>query len=169
MDLLQSLQQFLIAFGDVLLALVTAAAPWIPLFAWIAFWALAVDWRKLHKVLWAGGLVGVVLIGLTWMLVWGVVSPPAAGFHSIFGLHLSNFTGKLVYVTTLIVIMYLCGSVQLAGLCDPFGRSLATAWNTDLEPADDHHDHGHGHDEGGHDHGHGEHLQVHAEAGHGHH
>lgn len=161
MELLDSLGQFIVAVWGLALALIRTIGPWTPLIAWIAFWTLAVDWKKLQHVLWGGGVIGVVLIGLVWMLVWGVVAPPVDGYHYIFGLQLSNFVGKLVYVTTLIVIMYLGGSVQLSGLCDPIGNVLATAWNTDLEPADDHHDHGHG----GHDHGHG----AHADHGHGHH
>ena len=38
-------------------------------------------------------------------------------FHPMLGMRLSNFVGKTVYVTTLICIMLLCGSVQLAGCC----------------------------------------------------
>lgn len=150
MEFLESLWQFLSAGSALILAIVKAVGPWTPLIAWIAFWSLAVDWKKLQHVLLGGGAIGVVLIGLMAMLVWGVVDPPIDGHHYIFGLQLSNFVGKLVYVTMLLVIMYLAGSVQLAGLCDPWGHYLATAWNTDLEPADDHADHGHG------DHGHGE-------------
>lgn len=37
--------------------------------------------------------------------------------HDLLGLKLSNYVGKTVYVTTLFVIMFLCGSVQLAGCC----------------------------------------------------
>lgn len=165
MELLDSLGQFIVAVWGLALALIRTIGPWTPLIAWVAFWTLAVDWKKLQHVLWGGGVIGVVLIGLVWMLVWGVVAPPVDGHHYIFGLQLSNFVGKLVYVTTLIVIMYLGGSVQLSGLCDPIGNVLATAWNTDLEPANDHH-HDHGH--GGHDHGHGGH-DNHADHGHAHH
>jgi hypothetical protein len=33
------------------------------------------------------------------------------------GLSLSNYVGKTVYVTALVCIMFLCGSVQLSGCC----------------------------------------------------
>ncbi len=169
MELLTSLGQFIVALWALVMALIRTIGPWTPLIAWVAFWTLAVDWKKLQKVLWSGGVIGVVLIGLVWMLVWGVVDPPVDGHHYIFGLQLSNFVGKLVYVTTLIVIMYLGGSVQLSGLVDPIGNVLATSWNTDLEPAEEHAehhgDHGHGdHGHGGHgaaDHGHGGHDHGH--------
>ncbi|AMV21919.1 hypothetical protein [Planctomyces sp. SH-PL14] len=167
MEFLQSLWQFIVAGAALILSLLKTIGPWTPLLAWIAFWSLAVDWKKLQKVLLGGGAIGVVLIGLLWMLVWGVVDPPVDGYHYIFGLRLSNFVGKLVYVTMLLVIMYLSGSVQLAGLVDPLGDVLATAWNTDLTPADEHAhgDHGHG-DHGHHDHADHGHSASHHDGGH---
>ena len=39
------------------------------------------------------------------------------GYHRLLGLRVSNFVGKTVYVTALICIMFLCGSVQLGGCC----------------------------------------------------
>jgi hypothetical protein len=38
-------------------------------------------------------------------------------YHYLLGLRVSNFVGKTVYVTGLICIMFLCGSVQLGGCC----------------------------------------------------
>ena len=51
------------------------------------------------------------------ILVWGVVAPPELGAHNLQGLTVSNFVGKTVYVTAIVVITMLCGSVQLSGLC----------------------------------------------------
>jgi hypothetical protein len=146
MDILHALLDLLVAVGQLLLTVVVAIVPWTPLIAWVAFWTLAVDWVRLRTFLLKGGWTGVVLLGLATVLVWGVVAPPESGVHSLLGLEVSNFVGKTVYVTTLFVIMFLCGSTQLSGCCD--------RW-LNLEPPatpDEHHgDHGHGHDDG---HGH---------------
>lgn len=90
--------------------------PVVPLLLWVGFWTFAVDWTKLRTFFLKGGCVGLVLIGLIAILVWGVVAPPADGFHYMFGRQLSNFVGKTVYVTGLICLMLLSGSVQLAGV-----------------------------------------------------
>jgi len=110
-----NLVNLLLALWGVLVALVELIAPWTPLIAWIAFWLFAVNWVKLREVMIRGGWIGVVLIGLVMVLVWGTVAPPEGGVHYILGLSLSNYVGKTVYVTVLLCIMFLCGSVQLAG------------------------------------------------------
>lgn len=109
--------------------------PWTPLIAWVAFWSLAVNWVKYRAVLLKGGWTGLAFIGLMMILIWGLISPPADGVHYVFGLSLSNFVGKTVYVTALFSIMFLCGSVQLSGACG----SLICFKHEDEEPAD----HGH--------------------------
>lgn len=134
MELLESLLNVLEALVQLLAALAQTVAPWWPLIAWIAFWTFAVDWGRLRPCLLRGGWVGVLLIGLLMVLVWGVVSPPPDGAHQLLGLRVSNFVGKTVYVTGLIVIMLLCGSVQLSGAVD---RYLQLA--NDTQDADDEH------------------------------
>lgn len=115
MELLYSLWNVVVAVANLLVALVLFLAPWTPLIAWIAFWLLAVNWRKFYPVLMRGGLVGVALIALMAVLVWSVVAPPAGGVHHLYGLELSNTVGKTVYVTFLTVIAFMCGSVQVSG------------------------------------------------------
>ncbi len=119
MPLLEALQQLLTAFYDLGAALVSTVVPWAPLIAWVAFWALAVNWVNLRRVLLSGGWVAVGLIMLMTILGWGSIAPPESGVHVVLGLTLSNFVGKTVYVTALAVIALLCGSVQLSGLCGP--------------------------------------------------
>jgi hypothetical protein len=148
--LLQSFVQLLLAGWQVLMALLAVLVPWTPLAAWVAFWLFAVDWVKLRLVLVRGGWIGLVLIGMVAALVWGVVAPPASGTHLLLGLTVSNFVGKVMYVTALLVIMQLCGSVQLAGLCG--------AWASFPEETPVDH---HGHDDHPADHG-DTHLAVHA-------
>jgi hypothetical protein len=117
-QLIESLQQFLSAAWNLLLSIFGLFGPnlglWLFLAAWIAYFLFAVNWVHLRRVLLDGGWVGLLLIGLVIILVWGTVAPPD-GYHSLFGLRLSNYVGKTVYVTALACIMLLCGSIQLAG------------------------------------------------------
>lgn len=147
--LLQSVVDLLLAAWQVLIALLAVMAPWTPLVAWVAFWLLAVDWVKLRRVLVSGGWIGLVLIGLVAALAWGVAAPPADGVHRLLGLTVGNFVGKVVYVTALMVLMLICGSVQLAGGCGSW-----TVFPKD-SPEDDH-----GHDVHA-DHG-ASHVAVHS-------
>ena len=101
--------------------------------AWVVFWLFGVNWSQLKPLLlqrW-GGWVGVVLIGLVTILIWGTVAPPEKGAHLIFGLELSNYVGKTVYVTAMVCIMFLCGSVQLSGCCN---RCCKFEESTQAEP-----------------------------------
>src|SRR5262245_15961448 len=95
-------------------ALLAVLVPWTPLAAWIAFWLLAVNWIRLRQVLARGGWIGLVLIGAVAVLVWGYVSPGSGAFD-FFGLRVSNFVEKTIYVSGLVCLMFLCGALQLAG------------------------------------------------------
>ena len=125
--------------------------PWTPLIAWVVYWLFAPNWVKLRQVLIHGGWVGLVLIGLVMVLVWGVVSPPPGGTVDMFGLKVSNFVEKAVYVSGLMCMMLLAGSLQLSGFganCCHFADPLER-----IALADSHGDHGHGgHDHDSHDH-----------------
>ena len=134
-NLLNSLLQLIIAVWNVVESLFHLVLPWTPLVAWVAFWLLAVNWVKYRAVLVKGGWTGLFFIGLMMILIWGLIAPPVDGVHHVFGLSLSNFVGKTVYVTALFSIMFLCGSVQLSGACG----SLVCFKHEDEEPVD----HGH--------------------------
>jgi len=143
LDVLTNAVALLGAVWHLVISILQLVLPWTPLIAWLAFWLYAVNWVKLREVLAQGGWIGVLAIGFMMVLIWGVIAPPPTGAHYLFGLTLSNFVGKTVYVTTLLTIMFLCGSVQLSGACGN--------WATFPEPvADDDHGHGHGHDSHGH-------------------
>jgi hypothetical protein len=163
MDLLHSLLNVLESLVGLFAALGRTATPWLPLFAWIAFWTFAVDWVKLTPILARGGIIGVLLIALMTVLVWAAIAPPPDGVHHLFGLAVSNVTGKLVYVVALIFIASMCSSVQLSGTVAPLLNfnppALVAAEEADAHDGHGHDDHGHG------DHGHGDHgdhLAVHA-------
>jgi len=119
-NLLDSLIQLFQVLFDLVISLGGVILPWLPLIAWVAFWLLAVDWSKLRGQMVRGGFLAVILIGLMMILVWGTVAPPADGSHHMLGLKLSNYVGKTVYVTMLLSVMFLCGSVQLSGSVDRF-------------------------------------------------
>lgn len=117
MDLLLSIWNVVVAIAQLLVDLVQFIAPWTPLLAWIAFWLLAVNWRVLYPILIKGGMIGVLLTALMSILIWSVISIPDGGVHRLYGLEVSNIVGKTIYVTSLVVIAFLCGSVQLSGCC----------------------------------------------------
>ena len=119
-QLLNALVQLLAAVCVLIVGVLklVLTVPVLPLALWIIFWLFAVDWVRLRELLLKkGGCVGVLLIALMTILIWGVVAPPAEGYHTMLGLHLSNFVGKTVFVTSLFCIMTLCGIVQLRGCC----------------------------------------------------
>ncbi len=139
-NILTNLFELVRILWDLLSGVWLLVVPMLPLVAWIGFWLFAVNWVKLRGVILAGGWVGVVLIGLVMILVWGVVAPPQGGVHSLFGLTVSNFVGKGVYVTLLFFIMFLCGAVQLSGALGDWCRFDEET----PEPAHEHADaHGH--------------------------
>ncbi len=142
MPLLQALQNLLTAVVELLVAVGGIIVPWIPLIAWAAFWALAVNWQKLAAVIRSGAFIGIALIALVAVLVWGCVSPPIDGHHYFnllgFKLSVSNFTGKLVYVMGLVVIMFAAGSAQLSGMFDGL-----VSYADEKDPVDDHDSHSH--------------------------
>ncbi len=114
-ELFQNLYELFWSLLAVVVALVKVILPWLPLLAWIAFWTLAVDWVKASAVLWRGGFIGVGLLALAAVGVWGVAAPPVAGHHEIFGLTVDNYVGKFIYVTMLTCIAFLCGAAQMNG------------------------------------------------------
>ena len=177
-DLLSSLVAVLWSLLNVVVNLCRVIIPWLPLLAWIGFWTFAVNWAKAFPILRRGGMIGVFLLMLVTVLVWGAVAPPIEGKHLMFGLSVSNYAGKFIYVTMLTCIALLCGSAQLSGA---FGKLCEFP----EESAENEHGHGeHGHDAHGHgnqshgnqshdghahaDHGHGTDHADHGHVAHGH-
>ena len=113
---LKALSQVIYSVWELVLALLAILLPWTPLAAWIVFWLFAVNWVKLRPTLARGGWVGLVLIGAIMVLVWGSISSGSGSFD-FFGLRISNFVEKTVYVSGLFVLMFLAGALQLSGCC----------------------------------------------------
>jgi len=139
-DLLESLVNVFRSLLDVIVALVNIIVPRLPLLAWIAFWSLAVNWVKAFDVIRRGGWIGVLLLMFVSVLVWGAVSPPVDGAHTLFNLTVSNYVGKFVYVAMLTCIAFICGSVQMSGT---FGSLID--FSDEDQPADDHGHSAHAH------------------------
>ena len=142
MELLQSLLNVFTSLLTFLVEVAQTLLPWTPLFAWIAFWLLAVNWLVLWPVLFQrGGLIGVALIFAMVVLIWSVVAPPPDGYHHILGLNVNNMTGKLAYTTALTLIAFLCGTAQLNGVC----KSCIQFDEPAMADAPAHHGDAHGH------------------------
>src|SRR5436853_6444540 len=103
--LLKAITDFGTSLWDLTVALLAVLVPWTPLAAWIVFWMFAVNWVKLRESLAKGGWVALVLVGAVMVLVWGSISP-GAGTIDVFGLRVSHFVEKTVYVSGLVVIMF---------------------------------------------------------------
>lgn len=116
LDLFNSLINVFWSLLDVVVAFARVILPWLPLLGWIAFWSLAVNWVKAYEIIFRrGAWIGILLLMFLAVLVWGSVSPPVEGHHVLFGLTVSNFVGKFMYVAMLTCIAFLCGSAQLSG------------------------------------------------------
>ena len=115
--LLNSLTQLFTAAADLFYSVGALLLPWLPLIAWLAFWIFAVNWVRLRAVLASGGWIGLLLLSAAAVLVWGSIAPPEGGSYALFGLTISNFVGKTVYVSGLVCLMLLAGAVQLSGCC----------------------------------------------------
>lgn len=148
-NLLESLINVFWSLLDVVVAVVQVVMPWLPLLAWVGFWTFAVNWTSAFGVLRRGGFIGLLLLMLISVLVWGAVAPPPEGRHVLFGLSVSNYAGKFIYVTMLTCIALLCGSAQLSG---SFGRLCRFPDESEADSSGGHGHHGgHGHpDEHGH-------------------
>lgn len=114
-ELYDSLKAVFWSLLDVVVALLNVIRPWLPLLGWIAFWSLAVNWSRTFDILRKGGFIGVLLMMFAAVLIWGAVYPPLEGNHVLFGLKVSNYAGKFIYVTMLTCIALLCGSAQMSG------------------------------------------------------
>lgn len=142
----ESFRLFFLSVANLATSLAEVLLPWTPLAAWLIFWLFAVNWTKYRESLAKGGWIGLVLIGAVMVLVWGNVAPVAAERADFFGLRVSHFVEKAVYVTGLFCLMFLAGSLQLSGFC--------SSWCRFEEPVPEESHGGHG---GHNDHGHAAH------------
>jgi hypothetical protein len=138
MEFLNSLLDLIVATYNVIISFVSLILPYGALLGWVAFWMLGVNWVKFRKVLAEGGVVGVLLLALVIILAWGLIAPPEGGMHDLGLVSVSNFVGKTVFVSSLFVIMFLCGAVQLSGAC-----GCCVNFSDEEEAAEEHNAHAH--------------------------
>jgi hypothetical protein len=93
-------------------ALMALIGPWLPLVGWVVYWGLCVDWRKFQPMLQSGGWIALVSIAFLAAAVWSLLVPTESGRHLLFGLSVGNLTGKLVYTSGLVCLIYGCGAAQ---------------------------------------------------------
>jgi hypothetical protein len=87
------------------------AAVVIAVVLWVVWWLFLVDWSVARKTLKQGGWVGLILLALLAVLVWGSLSP--AG-QEILPIPLPNYLEEFTIVFGLYVVMLGCGALQLA-------------------------------------------------------
>lgn len=83
----------------------------VALVLWIVWWLFLVDWAATRDSLKQGGWVGLILLGLLTVLVWGCLSPADREYLPI---PLPNFLEEFTVVFGLYVVMLGCGALQLA-------------------------------------------------------
>ena len=85
---------------------------------WCLFWLLAVDWTRLRHLIVRGGWAPLLLMAVVTVLTWEMIDPLPDGGRRLLGLTITaGYLDKFVYVTGLLVAMFLCGTMQLAGCC----------------------------------------------------
>ena len=141
-DLWQKLGSQLLDLGHTLGRLLyeaNAAFPlWPLLLVWVAWWLLAVNWRKTWPVLARGGWAPVVLLVLMAALAWSRLAPSEFGLTP--GAVVPNFWWQLIAVSGLTVSALFLGWLQ-----GQIGRTPPEI-SVDPPPAAAHgHDHGHAH------------------------
>jgi hypothetical protein len=139
-DLWQKLGSQLLDLGHTLgrmLYEANAAFPlWPLLLVWVAWWLLAVNWRKTWPVLARGGWAPVVLLVLMAALVWSRLAPATVPLYP--GGVMPNFWWQLVVVGLLAASALFCGWLQgVVGRVPP-----EISYEPPAAPAHGH-DHGH--------------------------
>jgi hypothetical protein len=105
-NLWQTLGQLVTVLGQLTWQLLELASQWLLLIIWVAWWLLAVDWRKAWPTLRAGAWAPVVLLMVIVALAWSRLEPPPAGFA------VRDFAWRLVYVAVLVAVALFCGWLQ---------------------------------------------------------
>ena len=115
-NLVEAVGQILLGLKQILTVLATEvfSAPVLPILLWSLFWLFAVDWTRLRQIILKGGWLGVVLVGVVMVIIWQQVVPEA---EVVLGLKVNGYIEKMVYVTALFTVMFVCGAIQLTGCC----------------------------------------------------
>ena len=134
-NLVHAVGQILLGLKQILTVVATGifSAPVLPVLVWALFWLFAVDWTRLRQIILKGGWLGVILVGVVMVIIWQQIVPEA---DVVLGLKVNGYIEKMVYVTALLTVMFVCGAVQLTGCCARCCPVPVTELDTD----------GHGHE-----------------------
>lgn len=75
MDILQSIWQILVNLGALAVGILSLGVHWFALVAWLAWWLLGVNWRKVWPVLSGGGWVPLLLLVVLAAAGWAALQP----------------------------------------------------------------------------------------------
>jgi hypothetical protein len=133
----QSLWHIVLGLWDLVVQLLVLAMQYSLLIAWVAWWLLAVDWKKTWSVLARGAWAPLVLIVLLSALVWSRIAPSdlSLGLGAV-----PNFWWQLGAVGLLLSVTFFCGWLQ--GLLSWAPPEISFEPPAALDPS---HGHAHGH------------------------
>jgi hypothetical protein len=109
-DLWQSFWQIMVSVGVFVVDLLRLGVHWWLVVAWIAWWLVGVNWKKLWPVLAGGAWVPLVLLMFLGALAWSRMAPSECncfGFVTI-----PNFWWQLGSVGLLVSLTFFCGRLQ---------------------------------------------------------
>jgi hypothetical protein len=154
MDILNTLLQLGGNLIDLAKELYLLLVPGLLLFAWIAWWLWAVNWRRAFPILAQGAWAPLVLLMVVSALVWSRIAPSQC---DCLGFPLRNFWWQIGAVGLYVGVALFCGWLQLYLHWSPPEINLEPAVSHDA--GHDAHGHGHGHESAhaSHDPGHAAH------------
>ena len=115
-NLIDAVGQILLGLKQILTVVASEvfSAPVLPVLVWSLFWLFAVDWTRLRQIILKGGWLGGGLGGVVMVIIWQQVVPES---EVVLGLKVNGYIEKMVYVTALFTVMFVCGAIQLTGCC----------------------------------------------------
>lgn len=113
-ELLNSLIELVLALVGVAFALLTLLKPVLPLLVWMAFWYLAVDWKRLRSTLGAGGWVVPVLVA-AFVVAVRIATAESATVKMPFGpATLSPTVAAVAWTSLMAALAMICGAAQIS-------------------------------------------------------
>ncbi len=108
---LEALVQLLTSSWTLFVYLLLFLLQWSLVIVWVAWWLLAVDWRKAWPVLARGAWVPAVLLVIVASLTWAKIWPRT--LNVLPGFSVPNFWWQFLAVSALAGTALICGWVQV--------------------------------------------------------
>jgi len=109
-DLWESFWQIVVAAKDFVVELLRLGLHWWLVIAWLAWWLLGVNWKKLWPALAAGAWGPLVLLMFLSALAWSRIAPSDCDCLTF--VTVPNFWWQLGSVALLVSLTFLCGWLQ---------------------------------------------------------